>query len=1047
MNVGIEGSFISQFIPDLPVPIGQKAISKTIKCTQNKPGKCRQTKRDQIPSSQGFDHPSKKIEEDEAYVKDEEKSIGNFQQGFHLPKLRNGSHFPEPTTGILISWLFSGRETTFPKSPMRILLPAFFFFLSILPKHLFAQQPITDITQNPEKGITQIQIGNEGFSVSKPTPLISFQVNEDHFSTLTPSPALSLSFEKLTRKDSELEWIISFTNTSSDTIQLHNVHPFSTEGSESLITGKGKHGLSRTHLFLHGKTPINVIVPDNAWELGYAAFPLSPEIHVAALTRRDRESIKEGTRRRFETVLFPGGSVDYHFYALTYSGKWQTGLSRIFQEKMLFDVEDFDDSLFRREDLKWIRHSYVMHLMYAWDKFYYDISEGRYTLQNFLDRGKKLYGGDEVVSIWPTWPTLGLDQRNQFDLFKDLPGGLEAMKNQAALSRAKGTKFFVCYNPWDESTNSKDHFEGLYDLILATDADGVVLDTKAEAGREFQDAADRVKPGVVMYSEGMAVPKAMPTIVSGRVHNALYYPPMLNLNKFIKPEFAIFRVAELFKEKIRREYATSFFNGYGTEINIMAPGQPEWVEEQYEFLGQTSRILRENTFNFTSRGFTPLIPTTEDSIWVNEWKVEEKAIYTIYSIRPQGFKGLLFEVEPKEETHFVDLWHHRLLNPVEQDGKWRIEAMTEAFPEYELGTNNEGAVDCIAQLPIILEVALDGNFLQLNSKKSGGEIRVWAGMPAYNKEPLKLEAKDQQIQISAHFGRYEGDFVIQYLENGILVDETIVQIKPGTPRRISKTEKTNLSNESPEGMIKIPSGQFVFKSTSGDAFIPYPQQDESKILRFESFWMDKHPVTNGQFEAFLKASKYCPSDTANFLKHWENGKIQAGQENQPVVYISLEDAQAYAKWAGKRLPTEAEWQYAAQAGQTGREWPWDQKTPVTRRLEPVTETLTFVHLEGIDSTLVNLGNGKLDAVGSYPKGANPFGIEDLVGSVWQLTQDEYMSGSHRFIILKGGSYFKPSGSWWYVQGGPRELTHRQQLLRVSQGFERNATVGFRCVRD
>ena len=181
--------------------------------------------------------------------------------------------------------------------------------------------------------------------------------------------------------------------------------------------------------------------------------------------------------------------------------------------------------------------------------------------------------------------------------------------------------------------------------------------------------------------------------------------------------------------------------------------------------------------------------------------------------------------------------------------------------------------------------------------------------------------------------------------------------------------------------------------------------------------------------------------------NWKKGKIPAGQENHPVVYVSLEDAKAYAKWAGKRLPTEAEWQFAAQAGQTGREWPWEQITPVTRRLEPVTETLTFVHLEGIDSTLVNLGNGKLDAVGSYPKGANPLGIEDLVGSVWQLTQDEYMSGSHRYIILKGGSYFKPSGSWWYVQGGPRELTHRQQLLRVSQGFERNATVGFRCGSD
>ena len=75
--------------------------------------------------------------------------------------------------------------------------------------------------------------------------------------------------------------------------------------------------------------------------------------------------------------------------------------------------------------------------------------------------------------------------------------------------------------------------------------DGMVLDTKGESIKELQDAADKVRPGVIMYSEGMAVPKDMPGIPSGRVHNALYYAPMLNLNKLIKPEFAIFRVAEL----------------------------------------------------------------------------------------------------------------------------------------------------------------------------------------------------------------------------------------------------------------------------------------------------------------------------------------------------------------------------------------------------------------------------------------------------------------------------------------------------------------------
>jgi hypothetical protein len=88
----------------------------------------------------------------------------------------------------------------------------------------------------------------------------------------------------------------------------------------------------------------------------------------------------------------------------------------------------------------------------------------------------------------------------------------------------------------------------------------------------------------------------------------------------------------------------------------------------------------------------------------------------------------------------------------------------------------------------------------------------------------------------------------------------------------------------------------------------------------------------------------------------------------------------------------------------------------------------------------------MDDVGSYPKGKNPYGIQDLVGSVWQMTHDQYVNGSYAYIMLKEGSYFKPSGSLWHVQSGPRELHYRQYLLRVSRGFERNGTIGFRCMR-
>ncbi len=76
--------------------------------------------------------------------------------------------------------------------------------------------------------------------------------------------------------------------------------------------------------------------------------------------------------------------------------------------------------------------------------------------------------------------------------------------------------------------------------------------------------------------------------------------------------------------------------------------------------------------------------------------------------------------------------------------------------------------------------------------------------------------------------------------------------------------------------------------------------------------MDKYSVTNRQYREFLEATGYQPNDTANFLKHWTNNQIPKGQENYPVMYVTLEDAKAYAKWAGKRIPTEIEWQYAAQ---------------------------------------------------------------------------------------------------------------------------------------
>lgn len=886
-------------------------------------------------------------------------------------------------------------------------------------------------------------------------PLVEFTVHDKVYRSDQASP-VSVVVTNTTYSSMGFRCSVIFTNTTSDTLLLSNVLPFGREGKEVFITGLGKHRLSRTHLFLTGRTPVNVIVPDNAWELGYSAGRLDNQWSVFALARRDAASIQRGQRRRFETVLYPGGTVTYNLYADVYRGSWQEGLREVFQKRFLYDLNEFNDQLYKRPDLQWIKKAYVMHLIMAWDKDFFDYTTGRFNLIEFQKRGKQLYGGDDVICLWPTWPALGLDQRNQFDMYRDLPGGLSKLRELADSLRRHGTKFFIAYNPWDESTRNEEHLQGLAHLIKETSADGVVLDTKGESSKELQETADAVKPGVIMYSEGMAVPKDMPGIISGRVHNALYYPPMLNLNKFIRPDFAIFRVAEVFKEPIKREYAVAFFNGYGTEINQFAPGHPEWEEDQYRFLGRTTRILRENASAFTSIDWTPLIPALHDSIWVNQWPAGDldantlfrpkKTIYTIFSLKPEGYKGALFEVQQEANYHYVDLWHHEEMIPVAVNSKLYATVKLEAFNSYDLGTNNEGSVGCIAKLPNLLKVTYRNNHLSIEAGK-GSEIRLWMGNPAYGKAYKRFARTNHDLFLPDHIGRYEGKLVVQLMDGDELADERIVEIKPGSPRLITKVKPTEtLAEKQVSGMVRIPAGTFMFKTSHGDAFIPYPDNGSGEVLDMKAYWMDRTPVTNRMFREFLQATGYRPDDTTNFLKHWKNGNIVPGEENHPVVYVSYEDALAYARWAGKRLPTEAEWQYAAQTSKLN-EWPWKQKDPVTRKTQYVTETLTVSAIEGIDPRMANLGDGKLYPVGKYPRGANPYGLLDLTGCVWQLTNDIYESGSYRYIILKGGSYFKPSSSWWYVQGGPRELHYRQELLRVSQGFERNATVGFRCVKD
>jgi formylglycine-generating enzyme required for sulfatase activity len=164
----------------------------------------------------------------------------------------------------------------------------------------------------------------------------------------------------------------------------------------------------------------------------------------------------------------------------------------------------------------------------------------------------------------------------------------------------------------------------------------------------------------------------------------------------------------------------------------------------------------------------------------------------------------------------------------------------------------------------------------------------------------------------------------------------------------------------------------------------------------------------------------------HFLQHWIDGRPPAGKEDHPVVYVDLDDARAYATWAGKRLPTEEQWQYAAQ-GPDGLKYPWGQD------MRP---------------GLCNGGEGgDTTGVHEYPGGQSPFGCLDMCGNTWEWTESERDDGRTRFCIIRGGSYYRAVGSQWYMDGGPRSNDFAAKFVLMWPGLDRCATIGFRCILE
>jgi formylglycine-generating enzyme required for sulfatase activity len=218
-------------------------------------------------------------------------------------------------------------------------------------------------------------------------------------------------------------------------------------------------------------------------------------------------------------------------------------------------------------------------------------------------------------------------------------------------------------------------------------------------------------------------------------------------------------------------------------------------------------------------------------------------------------------------------------------------------------------------------------------------------------------------------------------------------------------------------MVIVPAGEFWMGADDRD--------DDEKPRRrvyLDRYAIDRYEVTNAQYRRFVDATGHA---TPRFSAPVDPGTLTGPA--QPVVGVTWHDAEAYCRWAGKRLPTEAEWEKAAR-GVDGRTYPWGDRWDPSR------------------ANSKESGLGGTAPVGSYPRGASPYGVHDMAGNVWEWVADWYAADYYRRSMPRN-PMGPDAGTWKVLRGGA--WGYLPSLLRTTARLSttpdlHNTVVGFRC---
>ena len=462
-----------------------------------------------------------------------------------------------------------------------------------------------------------------------------------------------------------------------------------------------------------------------------------------------------------------------------HEGDWHEAF-RVFRKHIR---DNFDFTYYERPVQERYRQRFVSHFTFLYGRDIYDFEENRFRIDEFLDEGEANFGGYDYMLLWHDYPRMGIDDRDQFAMYEDLPGGLEGLREMVERAHLRDVQVFIPYKPWDIMRKGQNHFTEEARIAEAIGADGVFLDTMRESDTAFREALDAVNPENVFVSEGRPV-LAAAELVTGSWNQqgaATNKMPNVDLFRFVIPEHNVHNINRSARDR-RELILNALFNGTGFIVWEDIFGEMNrYPWDERIMIHRYSRIIHEHRDGYLTDVPEPLVPALHPDLFVNAFVSQDKAVYPAYARKhsgvdlasrmdPRRVLGPFMEVDHPEDWRYVDVWNHQ---PILSR---RVADKTQLIMPEELADD----MAVIVGMPANLHVSVQDDSLHVEVRHALAEsvvhINTVDNLTMMEEHRVELSGSGGSIRLSDLNLDFPYKALVKLMQDGVAKDIVVVDV-------------------------------------------------------------------------------------------------------------------------------------------------------------------------------------------------------------------------------------------------------------------------------